>query len=165
MESVQAKTSGVDGIKEVKKPQRTAETDAHRPKHLLPDGRLNIKYMHDRDREKIRGRFNYHELPGGILEFPFRAYAQDDVEIYSLKDGEIYELPRGVVRHLNKNVWYPVHKYEQDEEGKFLQKVGSKFQRCSFQSLEFFDEEDMTPAGSDKQIHTVERTPYVKLVR
>lgn len=108
----------------------------------------NLKYLRDKNREMVKGKFIFHEVPGGTLSFPFREFKEDKTERYDLKDGEIYTIPLGVAKHLNKNCWYPVHAYLQDEAGKVSQKIGQKVRRCSFQSLEFVDIEDLTPVGS-----------------
>lgn len=115
----------------------------------------NLKYMRDKDRELVKGKFIFHEVPGGTLSFVFRAYKEDQTERFDLADGQIYTLPLGVAKHLNKNCWYPVHSYQTDEFGKSIQKIGQKVRRCSFQSLEFVDIEDLTPVGSG-DIVTVE---------
>jgi hypothetical protein len=107
-----------------------------------------IKNMRDRDRELVRGKFIFHEVPGGTMSFPFKAYKEDPLERYDLVDGEVYTIPLGVARHLNKNCWYPVHAYALDERGKPAMKIGQKVRRCSFQSLEFIDADDLTPVGS-----------------
>jgi hypothetical protein len=101
-----------------------------------------------RDREMVRGKFIFHEVPGGMVSFIFKAYKQDPLERYDLKDGEIYTLPLGVAKHLNKNCWYPVHSYALNEDGKPTMKVGQKVRRMSFQSLEFVDTDDLTPVGT-----------------
>lgn len=109
--------------------------------------RLNLRDMRDRDREMVRGKFIFHEVPGGTMSFVFKAYAQDPIERFDMVDGEIYRVPLGVARHLNKNLSYPVHAYAVDEFGKAVMKIGQKVRRCSFQSLEFIDTEDLTPDG------------------
>lgn len=133
---------------------------AEMPKDLTPKKenkpKVNLKYLRDKHREPVRGKFIFHEVPGGSMSFVFREFKEDDVERYDLTDGEIYTLPLGVAKHLNKNCWYPVHTYAQDENGKPVQKIGQKVRRCSFQSLEFVDIEDLTPTGSDG-IVTVEK--------
>jgi len=82
------------------------------------------------------------------MSFPFKKYKEDPVENFTLVDGQIYSVPLGVAKHLNKNCWYPVHAYMKDENGNPTMKVGQKVRRCSFQSLEFVDEVDLTPEGS-----------------
>lgn len=113
----------------------------------------NLKRMCERDREKVKGIFRFHECEGGTLSFVFRAYKWDDVEKYSLIDGEIYELPLGVAKHLNKNGWYPEHSYLMDETGRPTMRVGSKKRRFSFQSMDFIDPVEMG-MSPDKDIVT-----------
>lgn len=115
----------------------------------------NLKYLRDKDREKVKGKFLFHEVPGGTMKFSFKAYREDPVETFTLVDGEIYSLPLGVAKHLNKNCWYPEHSYMTNEDGKSIAKIGKKVRRCSFQSLEFVDIEEMTPVG-DTDLVTVE---------
>lgn len=109
--------------------------------------KINLKAMRDRDREMVRGKFIFHEVPGGSMSFVFKAYREDPIERFDMMDGEIYSIPLGVARHLNKNLSYPVHAYAVDDAGKSVMKIGQKVRRCSFQSLEFIDTEDLTPDG------------------
>jgi hypothetical protein len=103
--------------------------------------------------------FKFHEVPGGKLEFVYRAYKEDKVEKYELIDGQIYDLPLGVARHINKNINYPVHKYQVDEQGKASKLIGQKFQRASFQSMEFMDIDDL----GDRVIEEVTVTDIPKI--
>lgn len=107
----------------------------------------NHKYLRDKYREPVKGIFRFFEVPGGSMEFVYREFKEDQVEKFALHDGEIYTIPLGVARHLNKNGWYPVHSYAQDENGKTAMKIGQKVRRFGFQSLEFVDVEDLTPVG------------------
>ena len=109
--------------------------------------RQSLKYQRDKDREIVRGIFRFYEVPGGTLSFSFRAYKEDPVENYSFVDGQIYSIPLGVAKHLNKNLWYPVHAFAQDENGKPNVKVGKKVRRAGFDSLEFHDQEDLSQVG------------------
>lgn len=118
--------------------------------------KTNLKYQRDKDREMVKGIFRFHEVPGGSMSFVYKAYKEDQVERYDLVDGEIYTLPLGVAKHLNHNVWYPIHAYALDDNGKPVQKIGQKVRRCSFQSLEFVDIEDLSPVG--QSVITVENT-------
>jgi hypothetical protein len=114
-----------------------------------------LKYQRDKDREKVRGIFRFHEVPGGQMSFVFKGYREDPVERFELIDGQVYTVPLGVAKHLNKNGWYPVHQYAVDGDGKSIMQIGQKVRRFSFQSLEFIDSEDLTPVGTG-QIITVE---------
>lgn len=124
----------------------------------------NLKYMRDKDREIVKGKFIFHEVPGGLMSFVFRAYKEDPVERFDLYDGQIYSLPLGVARHLNKNCWYPEYGYvqgEKDVQGGFspdgkVMRISKKVRRCSFQSLEFVDIDDLNPVGGDKEIVSVQ---------
>ena len=105
--------------------------------------KANIEQLRARDNKLIRGRFNYLEVPGGTLNFCYRAYKGDPVVDYSLKDGEIYEIPLGVARHLNTNVGRWEHKYLLDAEGKPSNKTSVRVRRCIFENMEFMDIEDI----------------------
>ena len=73
----------------------------------------------ERDQELIRGTFNFHENPGGVLRFPFRQH-KGKIKHYALRDGEEFELPRDVARHLNQNCKYPVYQ-EMNVDGRMMQ--------------------------------------------
>lgn len=103
----------------------------------------NLKFQREKDREMVRGIFRFHELPGGQMDFVFKKYKEDPIEKFSLKDGEIYTLPLGVAKHLNTNCWYPSYDYKKDENGMHVSRISEKVRRCSFQSLEFVDVEDL----------------------
>lgn len=122
----------------------------------------NLKWMRDKDAEKVRGKFKFYEVPGGTMSFSFKAYKEDQVENYTLIDGEIYTLPLGVAKHLNKNCWYPEYEYIKGEsvQGGFgpnsAMRMGKKIQRCAFQSLEFLDIDDLDAAPQEHKIVTLE---------
>lgn len=110
--------------------------------------KLNLAYMRDKDREMVKGIFRFHEVPNGEMSFTVLLHRGDQLKNYTLRDGEIATIPLGVAKHLNHNLWYPVHGYTTDENGKPAMKVTQKIRRCSFQSLEFMDTTDLTPVGS-----------------
>jgi len=128
-----------------------------------------LRYMRDRDREKVKGMFKFYEVPGGMMEFSYKAYKEDEVETFALVDGECYSIPLGVAKHLNNNGWYPEYSYvpgEANTQGNAayssLSQVGNpnkpnmmrmtkKIRRFSFQSLEFMDIEGLSSAGSPAQ--------------
>lgn len=127
-----------------------------KPVDKKAEAKVNLKYLRDKDREMVRGKFIFHECPGGVLEFVFRAYKEDQIERYSLADGQVYSLPLGVARHLNKNCFIPQYSFIQGEKdlnigvgfsGGNTMRITHKVRRCSFQSLEFVDIEDLSPAG------------------
>jgi hypothetical protein len=108
----------------------------------------NLKFQRDKDRMPVRGKFIFHEVPGGKMDFVFRAYKGDPIATYSFCDGDIKTIPLGVAKHLNTNCWYPSYKYANDDQGRPAMSVGQKIRRCSFQSLEFLDIEGVAPIGS-----------------
>lgn len=122
----------------------------------------SARYLRDKDRELVKGIFRFHEVPGGTLSFSIKIHKDDKVENYTLVDGEIYTLPLGVAKHLNKNCWYPMYGHLQGGESGVQtglpsalygssgqnMKITQKIKRCSFQSLEFVDIEDISPVGS-----------------
>jgi hypothetical protein len=111
-----------------------------------------LKFMRDRDREKVKGIFKFYECPGGTMSFCYKAYKEDPVERFDFIDGGVYSIPLGVAKHLNKNGFYPIHAHTVDESGRPSMSVGTKVRRFGFQSLEFVDIDELEPA---KQIITV----------
>lgn len=117
-------------------------------KETVIDKKPNLKYQRDKDREKVKGIFRFHEVPGGSMSFCFKAYKEDPVERYDMLDGQVYTIPLGVAKHLNKNLKYPIHGHMMDENNHPMMRVKQWIRRCSFQSLEFIDSEDLTPEGN-----------------
>ena len=140
-------------MKTSKPTEKTTSIAGSRPKRYASE---QLSYERDRDREKVKGIFKFHEVAGGRMKFVFKQYKGDQVEHYDLVDGDIYTLPLGVAKHLNKNGWYPVHAYTMDEDNKHSVKIGRKVRRFSFQSLEFMDGYDSIEPGFN-DIVTVER--------
>lgn len=109
--------------------------------------KANLRYQRDKDREMVKGIFKFYEVEGGGMSFVYKAYKEDPVERFDFVDGQVYTIPLGVAKHLNRNGWYPVHQFLQDDAGKTTQKIGHKVRRFGFNSLEFVDIEDLTPIG------------------
>lgn len=114
-----------------------------------PVKKLNLQYERDKDREIVTGIAKNYECPGGLIEFVFKKYKQDQTEKYSLRDGEVCKIPLGVAKHMNKNCWYPIHAEAMDEHGRPSYKIGTKVRRYGFQSLEFLDDNDLDTYGSN----------------
>lgn len=139
---------------------------------LKSNGHVDVEYMRNKEGQLVKGIFRYHELPGGALEFPFRKYKGDPVDMYNLVDGGVYSLPLSVAKHLNTNCAYKVYDYVQgdtdliggaagvaatgqvDKSGKVM-KVVSEIRRTSFQSLEFSDDIEFKDSP---ELVTVENT-------
>lgn len=104
-----------------------------------------IAINREKDRKPVRGKFIFHEVPGGTVKFPYRKWKGDDVQMFELTDGHVYTIPLGVAKHLNKNCAYPVHAFQVDDNGKPVARIGEMKRRMSFQSLEFMDLDDVGP--------------------
>jgi len=134
---------------ETNHPKTIDLTPKEKPKIDRAELAKKIKYQRDKEKEKVRGIFRYHEVPGGNVEFVYGpVYKGDQTEKYNLFDGQIYTLPLGVAKHLNKNCWYPIHSFMMDENNRPTAKIGQRVRRMSFQSLEFVDIEDLAPNGN-----------------
>jgi hypothetical protein len=106
----------------------------------------NLHYQREKDRTPVKGKFHFHEVPHGEMSFSIKIYKEDQVENYTFKDGEIKTIPLGVAKHLNKNCWYPEYDYvriDNDNGFQNVAKITRKIRRCSFQSLEFLDIDEM----------------------
>jgi hypothetical protein len=118
--------------------------------------KVNLKYLHDKDMQIVKGIFRFYECPGATLSFVYKAYKGDEVERYDLTDGQVCSIPLGVARHLNKSGRYPIHAYKQNENGTASQYIGKKVARYGFQSLEFVDIADTEATGSDGIVEVTE---------
>ncbi len=115
-----------------------------------------LSYQRDKDREMVKGIFKFYEVEGGSLSFSFGPmYKGDETQNFTLYDGQVCTIPLGVAKHLNKNGWYPIHAFQQDDYGKPIMRIGQKVRRFGFNSLEFVDIDDLTPVGNS--LLTVEK--------
>jgi hypothetical protein len=123
------------------------------------DPREKIKQKIEAQRIKenklVRGKFIFHEVPGGSMTFPFRKFPGDPIRKYTFVDGEIYKIPLSVAKHLNENGSYQVHAYKSDKNGKPAVGVGKTIDRFSFHSLDFIDTSDAN------SLATMGRSPLV----
>lgn len=125
---------------------KQTQTDIRNGKKVINP--KNHKYQRDKDREMVKGIFHFYEVPGGSMSFVYKQYKEDPVEKFDLVDGQVYTLPLGVAKHLNKNIWYPIHAYMMDENNRPHMRINKKVRRCSFQSLEFVDIDDLSMNGT-----------------
>jgi len=132
-------------IAELEKKLKAAEEQLGKYENAKPiisiKPKADLEALRKKDAEIVKGIFRFHEVPGGTLSFNYKAYKGDPIGKYDLKDGHTYSIPLGVAKHLNKNIWYPIHAHALDDEGKPLCKTSQKVRRCSFQSLEFVDDD------------------------
>lgn len=159
-EKVNTKEIRHPGQKNLSNKNRGNRGYAQKPAPAKPDPLTGATLADERakDHEQVRGIFRFHEVPGGVMTFPFRKYKGDEIMSFTMRDGEIYTIPLMVAKHLNKNCWYPVHDYQMDDMGRFANeyRIDKKIRRVSFQSLEFVDTDDITPVG-EATIYTAHR--------
>jgi hypothetical protein len=122
---------------------------------IVDKKKVNYKHQAEKDREPVKGIFHFYETPGATLSFYYRKYKDEPIERFDLVDGQIHTIPLGVAKHLNKEGKIPVHSYKMDQNGNPVQRVTDKISRFGFQSLEFMDDEDLSPTRKSP-ISTVE---------
>jgi len=105
--------------------------------------KFDINKERERDLEKIRGVFHYHEQQGGTLSFDVKKYRQDKLTKYTLVDGQVYTLPRMIVNHLKNNCYYPIHSHYKTEDNSHSYRVTDKIHRTGFEGLDFSETTDM----------------------
>lgn len=115
----------------------------------------DLAMQRDKDKQPVRGKFIYHELPGGKLEFVYKKYYGEPVQIHRLTDGEVYTIPLGVYKHLNTECAVPAYDFKPDENGRPVTKMVQRIRRCSFQSLEFLDIESELPKNNSISSRTM----------
>jgi hypothetical protein len=101
----------------------------------------DLKKEREKDHKMVKGIFRCYEPLGGSFTFCFKKYKRDQTLKYTMIDGETYNVPFMIAKHLNSNCWYPVHSHILDENGKPSIGLGKKIKRCSFESMEFYDED------------------------
>jgi len=90
----------------------------------------------------VKFKFKNYEVRGGDLSFFYGDDETPDAS-YHFKDGGIYEAPYSVAEHLHFNTSYPVHRHKQDEDGKFVVRVGETVQRYGIIPINFiFNKEE-----------------------
>ena len=111
-----------------------------------------LKNLQEEETRMVKGRFVFHECPGGSTRVCQKKFKDVPVFDKTMKDGQDYEIPLWVARYLNgydkgaiavggiiNSCAYPVHAYAQDQMGNSRIDVGTWRRRYSFQSLEFIN--------------------------
>jgi hypothetical protein len=60
-----------------------------------------IKKMRKEDEKMRKGMFEFIDAQGGWIEFAYRKYPGEPIQMIKMIHGEICELPMGLVKHLN----------------------------------------------------------------
>lgn len=87
-----------------------------------------VKKRRKEDDKLVNGMFEFIDAQGGWLEFAYRIYPGEPIQIIKLIHGEICDLPMGIVRHLN-NTKKKVRRYNLE-----LPSSGAKVPR-SFETI------------------------------
>ena len=70
-----------------------------------------VKEMRKKDDKMCKGMFEFIDAQGGFLEFTYRKYPGEPIQIIKLIHGETCDLPMGIVKHLN-NTKKKVRRYD-----------------------------------------------------
>lgn len=60
-----------------------------------------VKERRAADDKMRKGMFEFLDAQGGWLEFSYRMYPGEPIQIIKLTHGEICDLPMGIIKHLN----------------------------------------------------------------
>lgn len=72
-----------------------------------------IKQLRKEHDKLVKGMFEFVDAQGGWLDFSYRIFPGEDVQVIRLTHGEICELPMGIVKHLN-NTKKKVRKFQKE---------------------------------------------------
>ncbi len=60
-----------------------------------------LKKARKEDEKMVSGMFEFLDAQGGWIEFAYRKYPGDVIQMIKLIHGEMCDLPMGIVKHLN----------------------------------------------------------------
>lgn len=72
-----------------------------------------LKKMRKEDEKMVSGMFEFLDAQGGWIEFSYRKYPGEVLQIIKLIHGEHCDLPMGIVKHLN-NTKKKVRRYSME---------------------------------------------------
>lgn len=78
-----------------------------------PEREELVKKMRKEDDKVVTGMFEFLDAQGGWLEFAYRKYPGEPIQIVKLIHGEICDLPMGMIKHLN-NTKKKVRRYSME---------------------------------------------------
>jgi hypothetical protein len=84
-------------------------------KNTLPQAERDelVKKMRKEDDKLVCGMFEFLDAQGGWLEFAYRKYPGEPIQMIKMIHGEICDLPMGIVKHLN-NTKRKVRRYNME---------------------------------------------------
>lgn len=78
------------------------ELNKKQKKSLPPAEREElVKKMRKEDDKLVSGMFEFLDAQGGWLEFAYRKYPGEPIQMLKMIHGEICDLPMGIIKHLN----------------------------------------------------------------
>ncbi len=92
-------------VRELNKKQRNTLPPAERDEL--------VKKMRKEDDKIVNGMFEFLDAQGGWLEFAYRKYPGEPIQMIKMIHGEICDLPMGIVKHLN-NTKKKVRRYSME---------------------------------------------------
>jgi hypothetical protein len=104
-------------------------------KNTMPQAEKDelVKKMRKEDDKIITGMFEFIDAQGGWLEYSYRKYPGEPIQIIKIYHGEITDMPMGHVKHLN-NTKKKVRKYsmELSADGKKVPRTFEYVSRVRF---------------------------------
>src|ERR1700678_3470854 len=92
-------------IREINKKARNTLPPAERE--------ARVKEMRKEDDKIRKGMFEFLDAQGGWLEFAYRKYPGEPIQMIKMIHGEICDLPMGIIKHLN-NTKRKVRRYSME---------------------------------------------------
>jgi hypothetical protein len=110
-----------------------------KPKNSLPEPeRIELVKKMRKEDDKIRkGMFEFLDAQGGWLEFAYRKYPGEPIQMIKLIHGEICDLPMGIIKHLN-NTKKKIRRYNMElpADGKRPLRIYETISRVRFTPMD-----------------------------
>jgi len=84
-----------------------------------------VKKLRKEHEKLVKGMFEFIDAQGGYLEFAYRYFPGEPLQVFKICHGEICELPLGLVKHLN-NTYKKVRTLGDQQNIKLDSKVNYK---------------------------------------
>ena len=89
-----------------------------------------VKKMRKEDEKMVNGMFEFLDAQGGWLEFSYRKYPGEPIQIIKIVHGEICDLPMGIIKHLN-NTKKKVRRYSMELPSNGSQRIPRSYETIS----------------------------------
>lgn len=108
----------------------------------MDEKKAYVKYLRERDSEKMTGVFRCFEPLGGSVTFTAMAFEGESPVQYNFVDGETYTVPKYIVKRMEQEyqgvgTWYPTHSHILDGMGNPIVGIGKKNRRFGFSTAIF----------------------------